>query len=95
MASTRARPPPCTTVSTADHDDVAPLLGARVLGALDPEENDRVRRHLARCARCRSEVEKLEQAVERLPAAPDPPDELWQRIVEEVRRRNGGDGSDE
>lgn len=79
-------------MSTAEHDDVAPLLGAYALGALDRDEHDQVTRHLARCARCRSEVADLEQAVERLPTTPDPPTDLWQRIVDEVRRRHTGEG---
>lgn len=79
-------------MSDPEHDDVSVLLGAYVLGALDRDEDDRVRRHVALCGRCRWEVEELQAAAERLPQAPDPPDELWQRIVDEVRRRRGDDG---
>ena len=75
------------TVTGANHDHVSSLLGAYVLGALDDAEQELVTVHLAHCALCPAEVARLQDSVEQLPPAPDVPDELWQRIVDEVKRR--------
>jgi anti-sigma-K factor RskA len=57
---------------------------AYVLGALDEQETDRYRRHLATCAVCRREVAELRPAVDLLattsPAVPAPP-ELHDRLM--------------
>ena len=76
-----------STVTGANHDHVSSLLGAYVLGALDNAESELVTAHLAHCARCHLEVARLRDSAEQLPPAPDVPDELWQRIVDEVKRR--------
>lgn len=75
------------TVTGANHNHVSSLLGAYVLGALDDAEYELVTVHLPHCALCPREVARLQDSVERLPPAPDVPDELWQRIVDEVKRR--------
>jgi anti-sigma factor RsiW len=41
-------------------------LGPYVIGALDPEEEQMVERHLARCAVCRQEERGLRETHERL-----------------------------
>jgi anti-sigma-K factor RskA len=61
---------------------------AYVLGALDPAETEAFRRHLARCAVCRDEVDALGGVVQALPmAAPqvEPPRRLRRRVLRAVR----------
>jgi len=36
-------------------DDLRPLLGGYVLGALEPDEMEAVREHLPRCSACAAE----------------------------------------
>jgi hypothetical protein len=71
-------------------DDAA----AYVLGALEPQEVERFRRHLASCAVCRDEVAAFQPAVEALPmSAPEypVPRALRRRVLRAARseRRNG------
>lgn len=61
------------------------LLGAYVLGAVDTAEAERIEAHLEDCAACRHELGQLQEAAAALPSAPEPTDDLWRRIVEEVR----------
>ena len=75
------------TVTSENHEQVSSLLGAYVLGALDDLEHEKVRAHVTNCALCHREVDALRESVERLPPPQDLPDELWQRIVDEVKRR--------
>ena len=61
---------------------------AYVLGALDPEEADAFRRHIAGCPECREEVAAFEQVTEALPqtdARYDVPRDLRRRVMREVR----------
>lgn len=64
----------------AEHDDlcgidegdaghVSTLIAAFVLNALDPDDAERVRRHVADCSRCASELAGYEQTIEALPYA--------------------------
>ncbi|WP_033317821.1 maleylpyruvate isomerase family mycothiol-dependent enzyme [Streptomyces yerevanensis] len=48
---------------TTDHDGVRELLGAWAFGALRPEEEKAVPRHLAECESCAVEAERLREAV--------------------------------
>lgn len=50
-----------------DHDEIQQLLGAYVLGGLEPSEREVLENHLAECADCRSEHADLNQ----LPAVLD------------------------
>ncbi len=50
------RVPPCTA---ARDPWLREAVGAYLLGALEPEENDRVASHLAECASCRAEYGEL------------------------------------
>ncbi len=73
-------------MSTTDEcrDDAA----AYVLGALEPDEAERFRRHLASCAVCRDELAAFQPAVEALSmAAPQHalPRALRRRVLREVR----------
>ncbi len=65
-------------------DDAA----AYVLGALEHDEHERFREHLASCARCRAEVAELQPVVDELPAsvpATTAPKEMRARILATVR----------
>jgi anti-sigma-K factor RskA len=65
-------------------DDAA----AYVLGALEHDEHERFREHLAGCARCQAEVAELQPVVDELPAsvpATIAPKEMRARILATVR----------
>jgi len=68
--------------------DIAPNLGAFVLGGLEPEEAAEIRHHLAFCLGCRNEpreLEKVNQALEAAPPPADPPGYLKDEILSRVR----------
>ena len=70
-------------------DEVADLLPAYSLDALDRDERQSVDAHLTRCAACRSELDRLERVVGQLgtavaPAAP--PAALRARLLDEIVR---------
>ncbi len=52
-----------------DHPDVREQLEAYVLGALEPDEAEAVREHLARCRECQLQVAALERVTDALPSA--------------------------
>jgi anti-sigma factor RsiW len=61
---------------------------AYVLGALEQDELDRYREHLATCAQCRAEVAELQTVVDELPTTVSPAQaapELRERILATVR----------
>lgn len=61
---------------------------AYVLGALEHDEHERFREHLASCARCRAEVAELQPVVDELPVsapATTAPKEMRARILATVR----------
>jgi anti-sigma-K factor RskA len=64
------------------HDGVQELLGAYALDAVDPDEAELVERHLAVCARCRSEVAEYREVAGLMayPGAPAP-EGVWDRIA--------------
>lgn len=65
-------------------DDAA----AYVLGALEPDEAEAFRRHVADCATCQEEVAAFEQVTDALPSATtcyEVPRKLRQRVMHEVR----------
>jgi hypothetical protein len=71
-----------------NHPERHPDLTAFVLEALDPEESEETRRHLASCPRCRNELEGLRKVNRALAAAPppvDPPDYLKDEILTRLR----------
>jgi anti-sigma factor RsiW len=80
------------------HSRIRALLGAYALGAVDQAERADLDAHLADCRSCRRELAQLREAAGMLPSVPRPPDELWQRIVDDVRaleeaqREDGGGG---
>lgn len=67
------------------HDELRDLLGAYALDAVDPDERDLVREHLAGCARCRAEVQEHQEVATYLAhGGADAPDGLWQRIADSL-----------
>jgi hypothetical protein len=61
---------------TAGHDAVRRLLGAYVLGGLDPADQHTVDAHLSTCAECRTEAGRLAavpELLQRLPHGPGTP----------------------
>jgi anti-sigma factor RsiW len=59
-------------MTVPEHFRAAEDLAAYLLGSLEPEESERVQRHLRSCAECRAEVERLGAAVEVLPRTVEP-----------------------
>ncbi|MFD7905896.1 anti-sigma factor family protein [Kitasatospora sp. NPDC059747] len=85
-------------VSTTPHEWSAELVGAYVLGALDPAEAAAVERHLADCPACRQEVtelRELETALGEVPpellvdGPPEGGDLLLQRTLRRARAERG------
>ena len=75
-------------MSETEHDRFSENIAAYALGALEPEEAAELERHVEGCERCRSELRWLEPAVRSLPESVErlePPRELRQRLMEEVR----------
>jgi anti-sigma-K factor RskA len=71
-------------VGCEEHVDAAPYA----LGALEPDEADRFRRHIATCPSCRAEVAELQLAVDALPVAVPPAassEALRERVLATVR----------
>ncbi len=56
-------------MSAANGRDCGEDVAAYVLGALEPDEAEAFRRHIADCAECREEVAAFEQVTEALPPA--------------------------
>lgn len=67
------------------HDDIAELLGAYALDALEPDERALVERHLEECPRCNSEVaQHLEVAGFLANSGGEAPPQIWDRISESI-----------
>ena len=63
------------------HDEVAELLGAYVLDAVEPQEVDAIEAHLASCPRCRAEVAGHREVVTLLGDGGGPaPAGVWERL---------------
>lgn len=67
---------------------MATLTGAYVVNGLSQEESAEFEQHLAACADCAQEVRELRETVAKLgaAAATAPPEELKQRVLDEVAR---------
>ena len=71
-----------------DHHRFRELLGPRVLGLLEPDEERQLQRHLAGCRMCREEEAELHVVHRGLTnATTPPPSELKDRITGRSRRR--------
>jgi anti-sigma factor RsiW len=83
-------------VSARDHTQYREEIGAYLLGALTDLERQAFERHLAGCAECRDELEKLRPAADALPRSVEqvePPPGLKTSLMEvvesEARERSG------
>ncbi len=64
------------------HAEISELLGAYALDAVDDDERELVRAHLAGCARCRAEVQEHREVATFLAhEGGDAPEALWSRIA--------------
>ena len=64
------------------HDEIAELLGAYALHAVEPDEVELVEAHLEGCPRCRAEVAAHREVAALLGnSGGDAPDGLWERIA--------------
>ena len=76
-------------MSARDHTSYREELGAYLLGALTDLERQAFERHLAGCAECRDELERLRPAAEALPRSVEqvePPPGLKVSLMEVVER---------
>lgn len=85
-------------MSPRPDDHVRPLLGAYVLGQLDPVEALDVGAHVQRCTACREEADELAAVAELLPLAdpervegpgPQPSGALLDEVMVRIRRERG------
>jgi len=68
-----------------NHDEIAQLLGAFALDAVDPDEAAAVRAHLAECPRCSSEVAEHWEVTGLIAnVGVDAPPEIWDRIAAQI-----------
>lgn len=67
------------------HEELAELLGAYALDAVDGDERDQIEAHLPQCPRCRAEVEGHQEVAARLAfAGATAPEGVWSRIAAEL-----------
>jgi hypothetical protein len=66
---------------TMTHDEVAELLGAFALDAVEPDERIAIESHLVECARCRAEYESHREVTAMLAEGGAAPDGIWDRIA--------------
>jgi Anti-sigma-K factor rskA/Putative zinc-finger len=79
-------------VTTGDHTTHKDEVGAYLLGALTDPERELFEAHLATCADCRLEVERLQPAADLLPRSVEqvePPPGLKASLMEVVQREAG------
>jgi anti-sigma factor RsiW len=67
------------------HDEIAESLGAFALDAVEPDEAEAIRAHLAECPRCASEVAEHWEVTGLIAnVGVDAPAELWDRIAARI-----------
>lgn len=72
------------------HRQVAELLGAFALDAVDAYERELVEQHLGQCPRCQLEVDQLLEVGAAIGSSSElPPEALWGRIAAELGERVG------
>jgi anti-sigma-K factor RskA len=79
-------------VNARDHDTYQDEIGAYLLGALTDLERQAFERHMAGCAECRGELERLGPAADALPRSVEqlePPPRLKASLMEAVERDAG------
>jgi hypothetical protein len=68
-------------------DELRPLIAARPLSVLEPEEEARVAEHLVLCAPCTREAERLAATLaEAVPDKRKAPDAAWAKLAERIAR---------
>ena len=68
-----------------EHDEVAELLGAYALDAVDPDEREAIEAHLAQCPRCAAEVADHREVAAMLAYTGAPaPEGVWSKIVDSL-----------
>jgi hypothetical protein len=85
-------------MTTGDHTTYRDEVGAYLLGALTDAERSAFEDHLAGCAECRHELERLRPAAELLPRSVEqvePPPSLKRSLMEVVEREASGAGTAE
>jgi anti-sigma-K factor RskA len=68
----------------SDHEEMEMAVAAWVLGATDPDEAERIARHVEGCDSCRTTAARLRHVVDTIPLAVEevePPQRLRQRIL--------------
>ncbi|MER5395024.1 zf-HC2 domain-containing protein, partial [Saccharopolyspora sp. NPDC002686] len=74
-----------------EHAAIRELLGAYVLGGLDPDERRQLEEHLGRCAECREELSGyagLPGLLHRAGPPPEPvepPESMWAELILKAR----------
>jgi anti-sigma factor RsiW len=63
------------------HDEIAELLGAYALDAVDHDERVAIEDHLVDCVRCRAEYEEFREVTALLAEGGTAPDGVWDRIA--------------
>ena len=67
------------------YDEFSDLLGVYALDAVDPDERERIERHLADCPRCRAEVAEHREVASFLShSGATAPEGVWDRIASEL-----------
>jgi len=70
---------------TMNHDEIAQLLGAFALDAVDPDEAAAIRAHLTECPRCSAEVAEHWEVTGLIAnVGVDAPPEIWDRIAARI-----------
>ncbi len=78
------------TMPEPTHGEIEDLLGAYALDALEPEEAERVERHLHECIRCVIEVGQHHEVTGLLAnSGGDASDELWDKIAQRLDPPSG------
>ena len=82
-------------VRMMNHDEVAELLGAYALDAVEPDEIDAIEEHLRTCPRCRDELRAHREVVGVLAyAGQEAPEGLWDRVAAHIHEPAAPEGSE-
>lgn len=75
-----------------EHEEAQALFSAHMDGELDPEPAAKLAEHLAGCAACREDLERLTSALDGLRKMPTPPPatDLLAGVQSKIRKRSRG-----